>query len=238
MLKVMSKIVFADFPDSPDFPDIPDIADIAKRSRNGFSLVELLIVVGITAVLGSIATSIYSGWKENVARNQAKAHLTSLYSAEAIFFAEWNQYFADFNELGFRPEGNTQSSIRFAQGSGPAAGISTPSNYTGGLGANTPPVLFYAPNRVNPDRLVGVGEYTKFCASDSSFAADNPASIDPGCPVVLEAESRAMRATFGARAFLPIDRRTRLVELWSIRQNKQICMARYTTPAIACSLQP
>jgi len=101
-----------------------------KTSLNekGFSLIELMVVVGIIGILAAIAVPNYQKFQAKSRQTEAKSNLGGLYTAEKAFYAEWNLFFSDFFHIGFSPEGN----LRYRVGFG-AAGTAIPANsgYTG-----------------------------------------------------------------------------------------------------------
>jgi type IV pilus assembly protein PilA len=70
-----------------------------KRRREGFTLVELLIVITVIGLLASVAMPKFSTVKQKGYRSQAIADLTSLRTAEENFFVDSNRY-ATVAELG------------------------------------------------------------------------------------------------------------------------------------------
>ncbi len=76
-----------------------------KRSKNGFTLVELLIVVAIIGVLSTIGVPTFRRMIQKSRKSEAKVNLGGLYTAEAAFFAEYGAYGDYLNKLGFEIEG-------------------------------------------------------------------------------------------------------------------------------------
>lgn len=107
------------------------------KSQSGFSLIELMIVVAIIGILAAIAVPNFQRFQAKARQAEAKSSLAGIYTAEKAFQAEWNQYFTDFRNIGYRPEGT----FRYEHGF--AGGINSPVNYTGaGVGANAAAVNF------------------------------------------------------------------------------------------------
>ena len=71
-----------------------------KKSNQGFTLVELLIVVLILGVLVSIAVTVYLSANKNAMKNTCKTNLRTIYSAQSTFAAANDgRYAIDIDEL-------------------------------------------------------------------------------------------------------------------------------------------
>ena len=99
------------------------------RSSKGFSLVELMIVVAIIGILASIAVPTFNSFRAKSRQAEAKTLLSSLYTGQKAFFAEWSMYFGDFRDIGFTPEG--QLRYRVTNGGG-GPGLPLSYNFLGG----------------------------------------------------------------------------------------------------------
>ncbi|RME15975.1 MAG: prepilin-type N-terminal cleavage/methylation domain-containing protein, partial [Bdellovibrio sp.] len=86
---------------------------LLKKRRGGFSLVELMVVVAIIALLAAIAVPQYQKFQAKAKQSEAKTNLGGLYTAEQAFFTEWNQYFADFRDIGYEVRGNLYYNVGF-----------------------------------------------------------------------------------------------------------------------------
>lgn len=94
-------------------------------SQKGFSLIELMIVVAIIGILASIAIPNYQRFQAKARQSEARALLSSVFTAQRAFNAEWTQYIADLGEAGFDPDGQ----LRYNVGFGGNGGITFPANY-------------------------------------------------------------------------------------------------------------
>ena|SRR5881296_3443942 len=74
------------------------------KSRRGFTLVELLIVVVIIGLLATIAIPKFSNTKEKAYISSMKSDLRNLATAEEAFFYDSTYYTIDFTKMNnFRP---------------------------------------------------------------------------------------------------------------------------------------
>ncbi len=76
------------------------------RAPNGFTLVELMIVVAIIGILAAIAIPNYFVYQTKAKQTEASTSLKSVFTAEVSFFGEANRYTASFTELGWVAEPN------------------------------------------------------------------------------------------------------------------------------------
>ena len=74
-------------------------------SVSGFSLVELMVTVGIIGVLATLAVPQYSKFSAKAKQSEAKAQLGSIYTVEKAFFVEANSFSTCLAGIGYSPEG-------------------------------------------------------------------------------------------------------------------------------------
>lgn len=84
-----------------------------RKSQRGFSLVELMVVVAIIGVLASIAIPSINRYLAKARQSEAKTNLSSLYTSEKAFFAEFNIYSGYFGVVGYTPEGQLRYNVGF-----------------------------------------------------------------------------------------------------------------------------
>lgn len=73
--------------------------------QKGFTMIELVIVMGILGVLGSIGMATFEDMVTKARQNEAKSHLVIVYSGMRNFHSEWNQYFGDWYNIGVEIRG-------------------------------------------------------------------------------------------------------------------------------------
>ncbi len=74
------------------------------QNNQGFSLVELMVVVAIIGILASVAIPQYSKFQAKARQTEAKSLLASVYTAEKGFFVEANGYTGCLSAIGVSPE--------------------------------------------------------------------------------------------------------------------------------------
>lgn len=108
---------------------------VGFRQERGFSLVELMVVVAIIGVLATIAIPRVNRFIAKSRQSEAQVNLSSLYTFNKNFWVEFQGYTADFNAMGFQPEGQIRYNVGFTQ-----AAATGPANYNtlkgGALGPN------------------------------------------------------------------------------------------------------
>lgn len=76
------------------------------KSQSGFSLVELMVVVGIIGLLAAIAVPQFSKFQARARQAEAKTMLSAIFTAEKAFNAEWNAYVHSMTVAGVAMTGN------------------------------------------------------------------------------------------------------------------------------------
>lgn len=170
------------------------------KSQKGFSMIELMMVVVIIGILAGVGIPQYQKFQMKAKQSEAKSLLTGMYTAQKAFYAEWSQYYADFNAVGYGLEGNLGYFVGFRSG-----GVNGPANH---------------PNPTYRNRAGSVFHAGLFCGANCNFAnSKSNASHLPGTAVVSGAPGTAThRFVFGAAANLDNDPRR---DRWTINSSKQ-----------------
>ena len=96
------------------------------RKQEGFTLIELMIVVAIIGILAAIAIPNFLRYQAKSRQAEAKTNLGAIFVAETAFFAENNRY-GSFSEIGYALAGTTN---RYTYRSPAALGAAGSSNGT------------------------------------------------------------------------------------------------------------
>lgn len=72
--------------------------------KDGFTLVELMIVVAIIGILAAIAVPNFIKFQAKSKQSEAKTMLRSYFTSQRHLFAERDTYTSDLSQLGFSPE--------------------------------------------------------------------------------------------------------------------------------------
>jgi type IV pilus assembly protein PilA len=83
------------------------IFNLVKKGANqvGFTLIELMIVVGIIGILVSIAAPNFAKYQAKARQSEAKIALAAIYTGEKSFYSEYSAYASSFDAVGYAPEG-------------------------------------------------------------------------------------------------------------------------------------
>lgn len=77
----------------------------AVSAERGVTLIELMVVVVVIAILGSIAVPTYRSYVLRAQRSDATTELLRIRSAQEKFFLQNNRYAADSDEMSVAPPG-------------------------------------------------------------------------------------------------------------------------------------
>jgi len=80
------------------------------RTKKGFTLIELMIVVAIIGILAAIAIPNFMRFQAKSKQSEAKTNLGAIGTTAEAFRAEKDTYMTSFIGLGWAPQGNTRFS--------------------------------------------------------------------------------------------------------------------------------
>ena len=93
------------------------------KQQSGFSLIELMVVVGIISLLAMVAVPKFSQFQNRAKQTEATSNLAGIYTAETAFASQWNSYYQALDIIGFSPNGKVRYNCGWTAGNGnvPAA---------------------------------------------------------------------------------------------------------------------
>jgi type IV pilus assembly protein PilA len=101
------------------------------KGSQGFTLIELMIVVAIIGILAAIAIPNFMTYQAKARQSEAKVSLGAIFTSATALQAETNTFVAlNENVLGYKPSGTPKYSFWYAFGATPA-GPNTPTAITG-----------------------------------------------------------------------------------------------------------
>jgi prepilin-type N-terminal cleavage/methylation domain-containing protein len=137
-----------------------------RRSEHGFTLIELMVVVGIIGILVSIAIPKYEIYQRRTRQVEAKLAVAAIYGLEKSFYSEYTAYAMAFDAIGYSPEGARRFYYHAACFNNGTGWTGTVTGYTG-----TTTVQAYAPLNspftyvFNPTASNTCGYATSDCAT-------------------------------------------------------------------------
>jgi len=75
------------------------------RRQEGFTLVELMIVVAIIGILAAVAIPNYQKYQARARQSEAKIALAAIYTVEKGYVVEHSSYSACLIDIGYNPDG-------------------------------------------------------------------------------------------------------------------------------------
>ena len=180
----------------------------ALKSQQGFSLVELMIVVAIIGILATIAIPNFNRFQVKARQGEAKTNLAGLYNSEKTFFAEWNGYTGDFRDIGYSPEGKLHYHVGFAAvGYVPGAPFNQSTANGGAAGA-----------------CINTGVACSYIAANVSLDANLPAYAASGAAGTCAAGADPTQNAFRASAISnPATIGGQRNDQWTIDNARQLC---------------
>ncbi len=169
------------------------------KRQEGFTLVELMVVVAIIGLLSAVAVPNFQKYQAKAKVSEGKLQLSAIYTAEVSFFSDFSIYAACLNYMGYDP--SNEISSRY---------------YTTGFATIVAPEVTAADNAKNSGLVFGttggcptaaMANETSFLAGKRIVAAIAPAPTTELTGTTLADQSSATNLTFlaGAAGFINKD---------------------------------
>lgn len=118
---------------------------LALKSEQGFTLVELMVVVAIIGILSAIAVPNFKKYQAKSKQSEAKIQLAALYQTEISAQADYNTYATCITDLGYETSPRGYYNVGFSGHYAAGSTLITGTIYNGTCGAtnfNAKPTAF------------------------------------------------------------------------------------------------
>lgn len=176
------------------------------KNIRGFTLVELMVVVAIIGILAAIAVPNYQRYQARARQSEAKIALSSIYTAEQGFAAEWSTYSSCIKRIGVQIESSAKR--YYVAGFNDTSAAATNCGPPGTLACNA-----YA--------FSGTAVQATCASNDGETRFSQTAKVNKAFTVLATTTGTVQQEVFFATADgnVSVDN---LTDRWSIDQNKQL----------------
>jgi prepilin-type N-terminal cleavage/methylation domain-containing protein len=205
---------------------------LKKLSQEGFTLVELMVVVAIVGILVAVAIPQYQKYQSRARQTEAKIALGGVFTSEQSFSVENSSYTGCLADIGVAATGNQLFyTVGFPAATanalcGPLGGA--PCNYTGWTNTTTPPA---APNWAGTTQCANPANYFSPIVATAKVGNNNAA------PAPANKIAGAIAATYdplaawgvrqnnfvaGAAGYISTSTAAGIADVWAINENKNL----------------
>lgn len=199
------------------------------KRQDGFTLVELMVVVAIIGLLSAVAIPNFKKYQAKAKTSEAKLQLSAVYTALQSWYSDFDNYGTCLNHMGFDPAVEMMAryyAIGFPTGT--AIGATTPNGYSVANGA---PAACAAAASVGNDTVTVTASSVNNSAWGAGKLMAGNAALTSAAVVVANIPNLAIptTTTFRAGAVGIIDGAkitATTADAWTIDQNKRIVSER------------
>ena len=144
-----------------------------RMKDEGFTLVELMVVVAIIGVLSAVAIPNFKKYQAKSKTSEAKLQLSAAYTAQQSFYSDYDTYAVCLAYMGYNPVNEIAQRIYatgFGTGSATVAGIATILTTNGATGCNM--------TQAADSSIFAAGKVTGSAAAITTFAAADGGTTD------------------------------------------------------------
>ena len=169
-----------------------------RFNKKGFTLIELMVVVGIIGVIALIAVPNFARFQGKAKQANAKTELASMYGMQKAFFTEFGQYHDNLWLIGYTPDGY------------PSTG--SPACPTTAEPAGGGPTRYYKSGSLPSTAMAAVAGVGMTCAGIHAYSATAGSHTLTGATVTATTFTLMSKGTIT----------TGLTDVWTINESKAL----------------
>jgi type IV pilus assembly protein PilA len=183
---------------------------VKMLASEGFTLVELMIVVAIIGILAAVAVPNYQKYQARARQSEAKMEMAAIYTVEKSYVVEHSSYSTCLIDIGYKPEGRQ---TYYTHGFNATATGATTCGNTGGVSCHN----FNWAN--NP----GTGTSCSVAAGAGGSAYTASSKVNTSYTILTLPPSSAMtQSSFQASAEGSVSTSNATGDQWTINDTKQL----------------